>query len=107
MLISLHAVSHERVHFLFYQQKMFVVVLSLIADVDDHYINMLRFSTFSWSFLLRRCAATESSCALFPEMLFTSATRTGMEGQGHNEGQREDETVVLISTKERDCVKDE
>lgn len=40
----------------------------------------------SWSSLLRHCAAMGSSCALFLEMLLTSATRTGMDGREHHKG---------------------
>lgn len=52
-----------------------------VPIVDGQEINMFfMFLSVSWSSRLRHCAATESSCALFPEMLLTSATRTGMEG---------------------------
>lgn len=41
------------------------------------------FLSTSWNSHLRHCAAMESSCALFPEMLLTSATRTGMNKGRH------------------------
>lgn len=60
-----------------------VIKATVVVKRLTYSFSLFLFVSISWNSRLRHCAVTESSCALFPETLLTSATRTGM-----NEGKR-------------------